>query len=150
MLKHQPIITEPDLRRLKSLPLDEQLAAELERAIVVPSDEVPEDVVTMGSRVVFVDETTGRRRYLSIVDPLHADVPQLEVSVLAPVVPRCSDSRSAEPLTGDSRTARRAVCASLSLCTSRSQGADTGPRARKVLRSRQALLLARPSAARSQ
>jgi regulator of nucleoside diphosphate kinase len=85
MSQPQPIITERDLRRLKSFPLDEQLASELERAIVVPSDEVPQDVVTMGSRVVFVDETTGKERYVRIVDPLLADLPQLEISALAPV-----------------------------------------------------------------
>jgi regulator of nucleoside diphosphate kinase len=85
MLTRQPIISERDLRRLESLPLDEQLAAELERAVVVPSDEIPEDVVTIGSRVVFVDETTGKERYVRIVDPMHADLAQLEISVLAPV-----------------------------------------------------------------
>jgi regulator of nucleoside diphosphate kinase len=85
MSQPQPIITERDLRRLKSFPLDAQLASELERAIVVPSDEVPQDVVTMGSRVVFVDETTGKERYVRIVDPLLADLPQLEISALAPV-----------------------------------------------------------------
>jgi regulator of nucleoside diphosphate kinase len=85
MSQPQPIITERDLRRLKSFPIDEQLASELERAIVVPSDEVPQDVVTMGSRVVFVDETTGKERYVRIVDPLLADLPQLEISALAPV-----------------------------------------------------------------
>lgn len=85
MSQPQPIITERDLRRLKTFPLDEQVASELERAIVVPSDEVPADVVTMGSRVVFVDETTGKQRYVRIVDPLLADLPQLEISALAPV-----------------------------------------------------------------
>jgi regulator of nucleoside diphosphate kinase len=85
MLNPQPVISERDLRRLKSLPLDEQLAEELEHAAVVPSEEIPEDVVTIGSRVVFVDETTGRQRYVRIVDPMHADLAQLEISVLAPV-----------------------------------------------------------------
>jgi regulator of nucleoside diphosphate kinase len=85
MLNPQPVISERDLRRLKSLPLDEQLAEELEHAAVVPSEGIPEDVVTIGSRVVFVDETTGRQRYVRIVDPMHADLAQLEISVLAPV-----------------------------------------------------------------
>jgi len=85
MSERLPIITESDLSRLRSLQLDEQLAAELERAIVVPSDQVPEDVVTLNSRVVFVDETTGKQRYVKIVDPLDADPAQLEISVLAPL-----------------------------------------------------------------
>ena len=85
MLMPQPIISERDLRRLKSLPLDDPMAAELDRAIVVPSDAVPEDVVTIGSRVIFVDETTGKQRFVRIVDPAHADPARLELSVLAPV-----------------------------------------------------------------
>jgi regulator of nucleoside diphosphate kinase len=85
MLRPTPIISERDLRRLKGLPIDEQLAAELERAVVVPSSEIPADVVTIDSRVVFVDETDGKQRYVRIVDPMHADLAQLQVSVLAPV-----------------------------------------------------------------
>jgi regulator of nucleoside diphosphate kinase len=85
MPRPAPIISERDLRRLKSLPIDEQLAGELERAVVVPADEIPEDVVTIDSRVVFVDETTGKQRYVRIVDPMNADLAQLQVSVLAPV-----------------------------------------------------------------
>ena len=85
MLTSKPIISERDLRRLENLPLDEQLAAELERAVVVPSDEIPADIVTIGSRVIFVDEATGKQRYVRIVDPMHADGARLEVSVLAPV-----------------------------------------------------------------
>lgn len=85
MMMRPPIISDRDLRRLKSLPIDEQLEAELERAVVVPSDEIPEDVVTIGSRVIFVDETTGKQRYVRIVDPMCADGARLEISVLAPV-----------------------------------------------------------------
>jgi len=81
----QPTISERDLRRLKTFPLDDQLAAELERATVVPSDQIPEDVVTIGSRVVFVDETTGKKRFVRIVDPNDADLPRLDISALDPV-----------------------------------------------------------------
>ena len=80
-----PTISERDLLRLKKLPLDGQLAAELERATVVPADKIPENVVTIGSRVIFVDETTGKRRFVRIVDPQNADPARLEFSVLEPV-----------------------------------------------------------------
>lgn len=80
-----PTISERDLLRLKKLPLDGQLAAELERATVVPADKIPENVVTIGSRVIFVDETTGKRRFVRIVDPQNADPARLEISVLEPV-----------------------------------------------------------------
>jgi regulator of nucleoside diphosphate kinase len=85
MTTTQPTISERDLKRLKALPLDEQLAAELERAIVVPSDKIPENVVTIGSRVIFVDETTGKKRFVRVVDPANADLARLEISVLEPV-----------------------------------------------------------------
>lgn len=81
----QPTISERDLLRLKKLPLDRQLAAEIERAVVVPSDRIPENVVTIGSRVIFVDEGTGKKRFVRIVDPANADLARLEISVLEPV-----------------------------------------------------------------
>ena len=39
----------------------DKLENELVRAIVVPRDQLPKDVVTMNSRVVFEDETTAER-----------------------------------------------------------------------------------------
>jgi regulator of nucleoside diphosphate kinase len=79
------IITDVDLARLRRLPLDEGLQRELERAIVVSSEAVPRDVVTMNSRVLYVDETTGERRWVTIVYPETADAGDGRVSVLAPV-----------------------------------------------------------------
>jgi regulator of nucleoside diphosphate kinase len=63
----------------------EQLQRELDRAIVVSSEAVPGDVATMNSRVLYVDETTGERRSVTIVYPLDADASKGMVSVLAPV-----------------------------------------------------------------
>jgi regulator of nucleoside diphosphate kinase len=85
MMTTQPTITDQDLRSLKKLPLGEQLAGELERANVVPAAKVPADVVTIGSRVIFVDEGTGKRRFVRIVHPDNADLARLEISVLHPV-----------------------------------------------------------------
>ncbi len=61
------------------------LEAELGRARVVPSREVPPDVVTMNSRVRYVDESDGAVRELTIVYPKAADAAEARVSVLAPV-----------------------------------------------------------------
>ena len=46
----------------------EQLENELTRAVVVPRNEIPADVVTMNSRVVFENETTGERHEVSVQD----------------------------------------------------------------------------------
>lgn len=56
------IITDHDFAMLGSLQPHEQLQNELDRAIVVSSEAVPPDVVTMNSHVRYIDETTGERR----------------------------------------------------------------------------------------
>lgn len=79
------ILTDDDFVRLMALQPDPPLRAELERAVVVPPRTVPRDVVTMHSRVRYVDETSGQRREIQVVYPAEADVAQGKVSVLAPV-----------------------------------------------------------------
>jgi regulator of nucleoside diphosphate kinase len=61
------------------------LENELARAIVVPPEQIPKDVVTMNSRVVFEDETTGERREVTLVYPAHADIGAGKISILVPV-----------------------------------------------------------------
>ena len=79
------IVTDRDFARLTALPPHAQLQQELDRAIVVSSEAVPRDVVTMNSHVVYVDETTGERRSVRIVYPAEADASDGRISVLAPV-----------------------------------------------------------------
>jgi regulator of nucleoside diphosphate kinase len=62
-----------------------QLEDELARAIVVPRDQIPADVVTMNSRVIFENETTGERREVQLVYPREADIDAGKISILAPV-----------------------------------------------------------------
>jgi regulator of nucleoside diphosphate kinase len=89
------LIGERDLARLKAL-LDshsdgrdseafDALDAELSRAEVVPSSEIPSYVVTMNSHVVFEDEETKTRREITLVYPKEADASQGKISILAPV-----------------------------------------------------------------
>src|SRR5688572_23502015 len=52
------IVSDRNLARLTALRPHEQLQRELDRAAVVSSEAVPPDVVTMGSRVRYVDEAT--------------------------------------------------------------------------------------------
>jgi regulator of nucleoside diphosphate kinase len=85
MPKSRIIITEDDFARLNRLASHPRLAVELSRAAVVDSRRVPTDVVTMNSRVLFEDESTGDRRDVTIVFPQQADASKNCVSVLAPV-----------------------------------------------------------------
>lgn len=62
-----------------------KLENELLRAVVVPLGEIPDDVVTMNSRAVFENETTGERREITLVYPGSADIDAGRVSVLAPI-----------------------------------------------------------------
>jgi regulator of nucleoside diphosphate kinase len=79
------IVTEHDYSLLRRLAKHPQLAAELNAADVVDPASVPPDVVTMNSRVLFEDETTGERREITIVFPQDSDASAKRVSVLAPV-----------------------------------------------------------------
>jgi regulator of nucleoside diphosphate kinase len=79
------IITDRDFSRLAALRPRGQLEEELERATVVPTAAVPATVVTMHSRVRYLDESTGERRDVEIVYPEQADVAAGRISVLAPV-----------------------------------------------------------------
>lgn len=70
---------------LRQLPAAQALGAELERARVLPDDQVPADVVTMNATVTCVDEVSGEQHQFILVFPQDADVATARVSVLAPV-----------------------------------------------------------------
>jgi len=63
----------------------DDLEQELDHAIVVRPGEVPDDVVTMNSRVRIKDLGSGREVTYQIVFPGHADVAKNRISVLAPI-----------------------------------------------------------------
>lgn len=89
------IVTRQDLARLHALiegvasernqEAAEALESELARARVVEPHEIPPDVVTMNSRVRFLDESTGQEREATLVYPKDADPAAGKISVLAPV-----------------------------------------------------------------
>jgi regulator of nucleoside diphosphate kinase len=80
-----PVISMEDYVRLREIVGDRALAEELDRAIVVPSDRIPRDVVTMNSRLIYADESAGTRREVELVFPNEADPLTGRISVLAPV-----------------------------------------------------------------
>jgi regulator of nucleoside diphosphate kinase len=69
--------SQPDLAR--------RLMAELERAEVHAAGDLPPGVVTLDSRVEFVDEGSGSRRSVQLVMPADADIAEGKVSILTPV-----------------------------------------------------------------
>jgi regulator of nucleoside diphosphate kinase len=79
------IISQDDYARLCALGGSHELAAELDRAIVVSAERMPVDVVAMYSRVVYVDESLGTRREVEVVYPEEANPATGQISVLAPV-----------------------------------------------------------------
>jgi regulator of nucleoside diphosphate kinase len=79
------VVTEEDFARLRGLSSHPDLAAELGTADIVESDAIAPDVVTMNSRVHYVDETTGETREVTLVFPQDSDASGQRVSILAPV-----------------------------------------------------------------
>lgn len=90
-------ITELDRNRLQKL-IDEakefevgnkgylfNLERELNRAQVVSSEKIPNDIITMNSKVVLKDLDSGEEMVYSLVYPADADLSGDKISVLAPV-----------------------------------------------------------------
>ena len=63
----------------------EYLREELDRAYVLPTEQLRPDIVTIGSQVEFRDEQTGKNQVIILVYPLDADIARRRVSVLTPV-----------------------------------------------------------------
>jgi len=97
MARRKIYITQTDLQRLCRVVAAElelstgdnrhlnELIAEMERAEIVLSDEIPDDVVTMNSTVVLRDIDTDETETYTLVYPNHADIARNRLSVLAPV-----------------------------------------------------------------
>ena len=55
-----PVVSITDCMRLRQYPLSDELTDELDRAIVVHPEHIPDDVVTMYARCAYIDERTGK------------------------------------------------------------------------------------------
>jgi regulator of nucleoside diphosphate kinase len=87
-------VTTENARRLEAVlqsatatasPMAALLEEELSRAQWVESDAISSDIVTMNSRVVCRDETSGEEHEVELVYPHEADADSGRISVLAPV-----------------------------------------------------------------
>lgn len=91
------VITESDYNRLQRLIESSRrfrvrdmeyldaLEEELDRATIVSPEAIPDDVVTMNSRVEVRDLNYGRTTVYQIVFPKDADIAKNRISVLAPI-----------------------------------------------------------------
>lgn len=70
---------------LSDRPFLDALEAELEQAKVVPTQELPDEVIRMNSLVRVLDGNTSRECEYRIVYPGDADASQGRISVLAPI-----------------------------------------------------------------
>jgi regulator of nucleoside diphosphate kinase len=68
---------DPDLSRL--------ILSEIERAHIQDDGDVPEDVVAIGSRVTFVDDSNDIQRTVELVLPGQADIACNRISVMTPI-----------------------------------------------------------------
>jgi regulator of nucleoside diphosphate kinase len=76
-----PKVNVADLANLSLLRLPASLERKLAHADLVPTEDVPPDVVTMQCRVALADAATGERREIAIVYPTEADAAADRVSV---------------------------------------------------------------------
>lgn len=85
------IVCERDAARITALlaatrsPENHLLFDEIDAATIVPDDELPDDVVSMGSRVTFRDQNTSEVVTVRLVYPKELGSAGDEVSILAPV-----------------------------------------------------------------
>jgi regulator of nucleoside diphosphate kinase len=86
-LNAERILTELDFARLtsKNSRLTDELQDVCESAHLVPSQEIPADVITMYSQMEIVDLHSRRRQQLTLCYPRDADPGLGLISVLSPV-----------------------------------------------------------------
>ncbi len=79
------------------------LLAEVERAEIRRSDEVPATVVGIGSEVTFRNEATGRTQTVRLVYPGEADIDARRISVLTPIGAALIGLSEGQSITWESR-----------------------------------------------
>lgn len=90
-MKDDLVVSIGDFKKISSLlnvakpEIAEPLEGELSRALVVPDNELPSDVVSMNSQVSFEDLDTGRESVITLVYPHEASIEENKISILAPV-----------------------------------------------------------------
>lgn len=107
------------------------LLADIAGARVVPSNELPSDVVSMNSVVDCIDELTGTFWRFALVYPRDADITRDRVSVLSPVGMALLGTRVGQSIDYPSPAGRRlrlkvAACCGCSRCHTTGTVPDPG------------------------
>lgn len=74
-----------DAPQWRNHPTAQALREEMDRAHVLPPEQIPIDLVTMNSTVTCVEEIGGKEHALTLAYPAEADAAQGRISVFAPV-----------------------------------------------------------------
>jgi regulator of nucleoside diphosphate kinase len=103
------IVTRGDVAILQWLKMTPALKRKLETAIAVSSASVPPDVITMNSRLIYIDEESGERRSVRLTYPRDALRLRDGVSVLAPVGTALLGASVGQTIVGDRTPGRLRV-----------------------------------------
>jgi regulator of nucleoside diphosphate kinase len=87
----------------------DDLLYELDRANVLSPDQLPTDVVRMGSRVRYRTAADGEERDVTLVFPAEADITRSRVSVMTPVGAALIGLRKGQSITWITRDGRKQV-----------------------------------------
>ena len=80
-----PVITELDAVRLRELGSRELVDLVSFEADIVPGERIGADVVTVNSKVTFVDPLTNAKHTVTLVYPQEFSIADRRISVLSPV-----------------------------------------------------------------
>lgn len=90
----------------------DDLLYELDRASVVPPEQLPPDVVCMGSTVRY-RTSDGEQREVTLVFPADADIQQNRISVMTPIGAALIGLRKGQSITWLTRDGRRQMLTAL-------------------------------------
>ncbi len=62
-----------------------ELEKEVKRAVVLPSESIPADAITMNSKALLKDMDSGEEEVYTLVYPEDADLEDNRISILAPI-----------------------------------------------------------------
>jgi len=83
------------------------LVTELSRAVVVPAEQIPANVITMRSRVRLLDLDDGSAHEYTLVYPDEADLATGKISIVAPVATAVIGCREGDVIEWDVPAGRR-------------------------------------------
>ena len=91
VMEHGLTITNDDYEKICAIlqyakaEVADLLEEELDRANVVPRSELSPEIVSMNSRIKFLDVNTGKEFVATLVYPNDADIDENKISILAPI-----------------------------------------------------------------